>query len=67
MLDLHRDKGATHNFFGMWRVREDSRNKREMKQARNKGARPWAWAPAPVVWPIRSHTLDYASTSFEDQ
>jgi hypothetical protein len=42
MLDLHRDKGATHNFFGMWRVREDSRNKREMKQARNKGARPWA-------------------------
>jgi hypothetical protein len=67
MSDLHRDKGATHNFSRMWKIREDSRNKREKKWARKWGTRPWSWALAPVVWPIRSHIMDYASTTFDDQ
>jgi hypothetical protein len=40
MSGLHRDKGATHNFSVMWKIREDSRNKREMEQADRWGARP---------------------------
>jgi hypothetical protein len=40
MSDLHRDKGATHNFSRMWKVREDSRNKWEMKRAQRWGTRP---------------------------
>jgi hypothetical protein len=67
MSPLHRDKGATHNFSRMWKVREDSRIKRETKRARKWGARPPPWAPAPVAWPIRSHLVDPASTAFEDQ
>jgi hypothetical protein len=33
MSDLHRDKRATHNFSVIWKIREDSRNKREVKYA----------------------------------
>jgi hypothetical protein len=40
MSDLHRDQGAIHNFSAMWKIREDSRNKWEMKQAHSRGARP---------------------------
>jgi hypothetical protein len=39
MLDLHRDKGAIHNFSGMWKVRKDSRNKQETKRTHRWGAR----------------------------
>jgi hypothetical protein len=67
MSGLHRDKGATHNFSGMWKVQEDSRNKREPKRARKWGARPPPWAPALVVEPIRFRLADHASTAFEDQ
>jgi hypothetical protein len=67
MSDLHRDKGAIHNFSGMWKIREDSRNKWETKRAHRWGARPSPWAPAPVAWPIMVSLADYASTAFEDQ
>jgi hypothetical protein len=40
MSDLHRDKRATHNFSVIWKVREDSRNKREAKRAWKLGGRP---------------------------
>jgi hypothetical protein len=67
MLGLHRDKGATHKFSRMWKVREDSRNKREAKRARKWGARPPPWALALVSQPIRLHLMDPASTAFEDE
>jgi hypothetical protein len=66
MSGLHRNKGATHNFSGMWKVQEDSRNKQEAKRARKWGACPTPWAPAPVAQPIRLHLMDPASTAFED-
>jgi hypothetical protein len=67
MSDLYRDKGSTHNFFGMWKVQEDSRNKQEAKRAWKWGARSPPWAPAPVTQPIRLHLVDLASTAFEDE
>jgi hypothetical protein len=62
MSGLYRDKGVTYNFFGMCKVREDSRNKREMKRTHKGGTRPPPWVPAPVAWPIGSHLVDPAST-----
>jgi hypothetical protein len=67
MSSLHRDKGATHNFSIMWKVREDSRNKRKAKRAWKWGARPPPWAPGLVAEPIRLHLTDPASTAFEDE
>jgi hypothetical protein len=40
MSGLHRDNRATHNFSGMWKVREDSKNKQETKRAQKWGAHP---------------------------
>jgi hypothetical protein len=40
MSDLHRDKRATHNLSVIWKVREDSGNKREAKRAWKLGGRP---------------------------
>jgi len=35
-------------------------NEREGDRARGQGARPPPWAPAQVLWPIRSRLADYA-------
>jgi hypothetical protein len=66
MSGLHRDKRATNNFSIIWKVREESRNKREAKQAQKWGARPPPWVPTLVAQPIRLHLVDPASTAFED-
>jgi hypothetical protein len=66
MSDLHRDKRATHNFSVIWKVREDSKNKREAKWARKPGARPRGGAPTPPVETIRLRLMNPASTAFED-
>jgi hypothetical protein len=61
MSGLYRDNRATHNFFVIWKIREDSRNKPEANG-------PEGWVGAPRVgegtlpkWPIRLHLMDPAS------
>jgi hypothetical protein len=66
MSDLHRYKGAIHNFSVMWKIREDSRNKRETKWAHSRGAHPSALGARPLWWPITVNLTDYVSTAFED-
>jgi hypothetical protein len=67
MSGLHRDKGATHNFSRMRKVREDSGNKWEAKQVQKWGVHPPPWAPALPTEPIRLRLADHASTAFEDE
>jgi hypothetical protein len=65
MSDLHRDNGAIHNFSGILKIREDSRNKRETKWAHSRGARPSPLGARPPL--VTVNLADYASTAFEDQ
>jgi hypothetical protein len=67
MSGLHRDNRAMHNFSVIWKIREDSKNKREANPARKPGGHPRVGAGAPPAGPIRLHLLDHASTAFEDQ
>jgi hypothetical protein len=67
MSGLHRDNRVMHNFSVIWKIREDSRNKPEAKQARKPGRLPALGAATPPRWPIRLHLVDLASTAFEDE
>jgi hypothetical protein len=51
----------------MWKIREDSRNKREMEQLTGGAPAPTSWVVAQARWPIMFHLVDYASTTFEDE
>jgi hypothetical protein len=66
MSGLHRDNRATHNFYVIRKIREDSRNKPEAIRARESGGHPRVGAGARATEQIRLHLMDPASTAFED-